>query len=45
MVKTKSNLSVTEMRCNRALLFALVNRLLFWGGGEGEKGGGLKTKK
>ena len=43
MVKTKSYISVTEITCNRALLFALVNRLLFLRrGGKGEKGGGLK---
>lgn len=51
MVKTKSYISVTEITCNRALLFALVNRLLFLrrgregGKGKGEKGGRLKTKK
>lgn len=35
MVKTKSYISVTEITCNRALLFALVNRLLFFEEGEG----------
>ena len=37
MVKTKSYISVTEITCNRALLFALVNRLSFFEGGEGGK--------
>lgn len=43
MVKTKSYISVTEITCNRALLFALVNRLLFLRRGrEGGKGRGAE---
>ena len=41
MVKTKSYISVTEITCNRALLFALVNRLLLEEGeGRGKREGG-----
>lgn len=46
MVKTKSYISVTEITCNRALLFALVNRLLFLRRGrEGGKGRGAEDKE
>lgn len=45
MVKTKSYISVTEITCNRALLFALVNRLSFFEGGKGEKGRGAEDKE